>query len=234
MTKLVKGTETDKWLPPPWRKTTIPVLSPPAEGPKDIRGAAFLLMFNKIPFLVSAKHVIEKAGPSIAVPLGTKEIRVIRNITSLSLGFAWENCPDKVDLCATRFPTALLRLKLDVKIVKEEHWASTTISKPGDRIAHLGYPEKKYAKYADGAESTFPIAMPGEVLEVQKSSIIVKTDSAPGASGGPVFQATDDGPRLIGIAIEQILFGKRGHPEETQSTFKTRILPISLIKGILK
>ena len=89
MHKIVKGTETNKWLPMHWRKGTFPILKQPANTFDDIIGSAFLLQYGKKPYIVTASHVIETVNPAIA--FSTKDQKVISVTSSVfkELGLNW-------------------------------------------------------------------------------------------------------------------------------------------------
>jgi len=234
MARLVKGSETDKWLPKHWRKTTFPILREPASGPEDIVGSAFLIHYHEIIYVVSAKHVIDKDSLVVMMPTKEKKMLPIPLAALEEAGAKWIPHPAGLDLAAIPFPDALLK-RLDVRIIGEDHWVTQTKIMKNSEVVHLGFPEQTHAYYEDGTPAPIPIGMRGRIIGFQGLSIQMKTAGAPGASGGPVFLKREGAsPLLIGVATNIKLIGKPTRPSEGKPLHETSTLPISLIKDILE
>ena len=234
LTKIVKGTETDKWLPIHWRKTTFPVLRKPVPDPKYIVGAAFLLQYQGIIFITSAKHVVDRDSLVLHIPKKDKGYQHIPLESLKEAGAVWISHPADLDLTAIPFPDTILE-KLDVRIVAEDHWVTQGTIEIGSDVAHLGFPKQAHANYVDGTPALFPLGMPGRIIGLQPLSIQLKTDGAPGASGGPVFLKREKiTPLLIGVATDIKMMGNPARPDKGKPLQETSALPISLIKDILE
>jgi len=236
MAKTVRGTKTDRWLPKNWRKCTFPMLSQPAKTSNDIAGSAFLLHYKKVPYIVTAGHVIEMENPVIAF---SKKDRQVVGVSSSYLGQAglrWIKHSAGFDLAAIPFHLPLSLVKeLDVWLITENQWTLQPKIKLGDEVAHLGYPQKGTSIYSDGSPSTFPQAMPGKIIRLNPPYIIMKTAAAHGASGGPVFLRRENNtPCLVGIVTEARIFAKPTRPEEAKYLNETKALNVSLMRDILE
>ncbi len=234
MTKYVSGEKTDEWLPKHWRKTTLPILQKQDSGQLKIVGSAFLIYQTGRVFIVSAKHVIDDDDLVVALHTKEKKIHLIPINSFEDLGARWVHHPACLDLAAIPFPDSILE-KLDVKIFGEDHWVpQDTISK-GSRIVHLGFPEGHHVNYENGTSALGPIGMPGTIIGFQGVSIQMKSDGAPGASGGPVIIDREGSPPLlIGVATTYVLRGQSTRPEEGEPLHITSALPINLIRVILE
>lgn len=236
MAKIVKGTETNKWLPKNWRKTTFPVLNQPAKTFNDIRGTAFLLQYENKPYIVTASHVIKPKNPVIA--FSTKNRQVVR-VSSSSLqqvGLRWVKHPAGLDLASIPFllPRQLVE-KLDLHLITEDKWTPQARVKLDDKVAHLGYPERGSSNYSDGSPSLFPQAMPGKIIQIKPPFIVMETAGAHGASGGPVFLRKENkSPFLVSVVTEERMFGRPTRLMEAKYCNKTTSLTTSLLKDIFE
>lgn len=235
MPKIVKGTETNKWLPPHWRKSTFPILKQPAKTFDDIDGSAFLLQYKERPYIVTASHVIETENPIIAFSTKNQQVIPISSSNFEEMGLSWVKHPAGIDLAAIPFllPLSVLK-KLDLFYITEEKWSPQALFKINDDVAHLGYPEKGTSNYADGTRSLFPQSMPGKIIQIKSQHMIMETAGTYGASGGPVFLNRNQTPFLIGVVTEEKMYGLRTRPEEAVPCNKTKFLAVSLLKDILE
>jgi len=236
MAKIVRGTKTNEWLPWYWRKSTFPILSQPAKTFNDIVGSAFLLHYEKIPYIVSASHVIEMENPVIAFSKKDRQLVCISSSFLQQAGLKWIKHPAGFDLVAIPFhlPLSLVR-ELDVLSITEDKWASQPKIKLGDEVAHLGYPQKGTSRYCDGSPCIFPQGMPGTIICLDGFEIIMRTAGAHGASGGPVFlRRENNSPLLVGVVTKENVFGQQTRPTEAKYLNKTTALIASLIKDILE
>jgi hypothetical protein len=236
MAKIVRGTKTNEWLPWYWRKSTFPILSQPAKTLNDIAGTAFLLHYKKIPYIVTASHVIEMENPVIAFSRKDRQLVCVSSAYLQQTGLKWIKHPVGFDLAAIPFHLPLSLVKeLDVLSITEDKWTPQSKIKVGDEVAHLGYPQKGTSIYRDGSPCIYPQAMPGKIIRLNQSDIIMKTASAHGASGGPVFlRRENDSPCLVSIVTEARMFGKHTRPAEAAYCNETRALIVSLVKDILE
>jgi hypothetical protein len=236
MAKIERGTRTDAWLPKDWRKCTFPILSQPAKTSNDIAGSAFLLYYRKIPYIVTAKHVVEIENPVVAFSKKDKKVLGVSSSCLAQTGLKWIEHPAGLDLVAIPFHLPLSVVEqLDVLSIKEDQWTPQPKIKVGDKVAHLGYPQKGTSVYTDGARSIFPQGMPGKIIRLSPLYLIMRTAAAHGASGGPVFlRRNNNTPFLIGIVVEAKIFGKPMRPEESEYLNETKALPISLTKDIFE
>ena len=236
MAKIVKGTRTNEWLPKNWRKCTFPILSQPAKTFNDITGSAFLLHYKRIPYIVTASHVIEIKNPVIAFSKKDRQVIGVSSSDLQQVGLRWIKHSAGLDLAAIPFHLPLSFVKeLDLRSITEDQWTMPPKIKVGDEVAHLGYPQKGTSIYLDGSPSTFPQAMPGKIIRLNSPYFVMKTAGAHGASGGPVFlRRENNSPCLIGIVVEARMFGRRARPEEVEYLNETKAVTISLIKDILE
>jgi len=236
MAKIVRGTKTNEWLPKNWRKCTFPILSQPAKTSDNIVGSAFLLHYKKIPYIVTARHVVEIENPVVAFSNKNRHVLGISSSCPAQTGLKWIKHPAGLDLAAIPFHLPLSLVKqLDVLSIKENQWTPQSKIKVGDEVAHLGYPQKGTSVYSDGAPSTFPQGMPGKIIRLNPPYFIMRTAGAHGASGGPVFLRRESNPAsLVGVVIEAKTFGKPSRPDEFEYLNETKALLISLTKDILE
>jgi hypothetical protein len=236
MARYIRGTETDKWLPQYLRKCTFPIFNQPARTSDDMIGAAFLLFYNNIPYIISAKHVINIDDPVIGFAKKDATVIGIKSSAFEKVGLRWISHPADLDIAAIPFHLPLNLVKgLDVKVIPVEMWVDQPRVKINNIVAHLGYPLKDHTIYTNGSPSPFPIAMPGVITNFEKLNIETKTAGAHGASGGPLFmKGEDDKPYLIGIAIETKMYGKSNNIKESNYSDITKSIRISLIKDILE
>lgn len=237
MVKIVKGTETNKWLPPEWRKCAVPILRQPAKSFDDITGSAFLLEYKKKPYLVTAEHVTKMKNLVIAFPKKDRHVVGLNSSDFQQAGLKWIKHPAGLDLAAIPFHLPFSPIKeLDLWLPTENKWTPLSKFKVGDTVAHLGYPEKGTSNYTDKSRSTFPQAMPGKIIRLnQQPYIIMETAGAHGASGGPVFLKRENKSScLIGIVITATKYGKHTCPNEGKYLNETKALVISLIKDVLE
>jgi len=236
MARIVRNPETDKWLPKDWRRCTFPILKQPAKTLDDIEGTAFLLHYEKIPYIVTASHVIEIENPVIAFSKKDKQLVCVSSAYLQQAGLEWVKHPASLDLAAIPFhlPLSLVR-ELYVLSITEDKWASQPKIKLGDEVAHLGYPQKGTSRYCDGSPCIFPQGMPGTIIRLDGFEIIMRTAGAHGASGGPVFlRRENNSPLLVGVVTKEIVFGQQIRPTEAKYLNKTTALIASLIKDILE
>ncbi len=236
MVKIVKATETDKWLPKHWRKSTFPVFNQPAKSSNNIRGSAFLLQYKNKPYLVTASHVIETENPVIGFSTKNSQVIGVPLSTLQEVGLNWVKHPEGFDLAAIPFLLPIQLVKdLDVWLIAEDKWSTPTELKLGAEVAHLGYPEKGTSNYSNGAPSPFPQGMPGKIIEINNSWIVMETAGAHGASGGPAFLRTENSnPLLIGVVTTAVMFGISTRPMEAVYCNKTKSLPVSLLRDIFE
>lgn len=233
MIKYVNGRETNKWLPQGWRKSTIPILQEPARGPIDIIGSAFLIRKDERVYAVSAAHVIRDIAPTLVTATKEREFHHIDPTFFEKRGLRWIEHPAGLDLVAIPFPPEPLE-DLDVHIVEEEVWVSPPRIKVGSHMAHLGFPDKKYAKYTDGTPAPFPVAMPGIMHDYKGLAFKMKTLAGYGASGGPVFLKREGlNPLLVGVVIRTKVLGKPTRQNGNIYLNETTALPINLLKALL-
>jgi len=236
MVKIVKGTETDKWLPKNWRKSTFPVLDQPAKTSNDIRGSAFLLQYNNKPYIVTASHVIETRNPVIAFSTKNRQVVVVDSSSLQQVGLSWVKHPAGLDLASIPFLLSLqLVEKLDLWLITEDKWTPQAEVKLDDKVAHLGYPERGTSNYLGGSPSLFPQAMPGKIIQINHPDIVMETAGAHGASGGPVFLRRENkSPFLVSVVTTAIMFGRPTRPMEAEYCNKTKSLAVSHLKDILE
>jgi hypothetical protein len=236
MVKIVKGTETNKWLPPNWRKSTFPVFNQPAKTSEDIRGSAFLLQYENKPYMVTANHVIETENPVIVFSTKNKQTIGVSFSAFQKAGLSWVKHPAGLDLAAVPFllPMSLVE-QLDLWLITEDKWTPQDTVKLGDRVAHLGYPERGTSNYSDGSPSPFPQAMPGKIIQLNLPYIVMETAGAHGASGGPAFlRRRNKSPFLISVVTDAVMLGRATRPMEAEYSNKTKSLVASLVKDILE
>jgi S1-C subfamily serine protease len=236
MAKIVKGTQTDKWLPKNWRKSTFPILCQPAKTLNDITGTAFLIDYKSIPYIVTASHVIESENPVIA--FATKNTQLITVSTALlqRAELRWVKHPAGIDISAIplHLPLSIIK-ELDLVKITEGNWNPQPKIKLGDPVAHLGYPQRGTSNYLNGSPCLFPQAMPGNIIALSGYEMTMRTAAAHGASGGPVLLRTDNnGPKLIGIVTQAKMKGQPTRPSEVQYCNETKAIIVSLIKDILE
>ncbi len=238
MAQWVKATNTDEWLPRHWRLCTFPILKIPAKTSNDISGAAFLLEYQGIQYIITAKHVIEDNNYAFAFCKKNRKIISVKDSAVEKIGAYWVNHPaDNIDLAAIPFIIPdYLGKELDLLLIEEQYWNVSNIAlHVEDEVAHLGYPERVTLRYTDGSPSVFPVGMPGRIIAFNKHMIVMQTAGAHGASGGPVFlRSKGNTPVLIGVVIRTKIFGKITRPHDGKYRNETHALPISLVKGILK
>ncbi|MGI0022022.1 MAG: hypothetical protein ACRD9Q_04080, partial [Nitrososphaeraceae archaeon] len=111
--KIEKYEPTKDWLPHGFYKTTLPILSQPAQSKNDIYGTGFLLDNNGIPYIVTAKHVANIDNPVfLFTRKGRKDIFIHTTYLNQK-GIKWNFHP-KFDLATIKFPDYLqLQKKLD-------------------------------------------------------------------------------------------------------------------------
>lgn len=236
MPKIVRGTETNKWLPSDMRKCTIPILVQPGKIPDDIRGSAFLLRHNKKEYIVTARHVTEIKNPVLAFSAKTHQPICVDFSYFQKKGLSWVNHPKGLDLAVMPFlvPQEFVD-KLDLWFISEDKWTTPAKINIADEVAHLGYPEKGTSNYLGGKPSLFPQGMPGKVIKINQSEIIMNTAAAHGASGGPVFlRRKDMSPFLVGVVTETRMYGSPTCQIKAEYRNKTTSLVISQIIDILQ
>jgi len=127
-----------------------------------------------------------------------------------------------------------LEEQIDFLPIPEAQWTYHPI-KNGDWVAHLGYPEKGTSNYLNKTPCYLPQGMPGTIIDCPKPHFIMKTASAPGASGYPVFLRVDKGkPYLICVVIETRMKGNPIGTANAQCLEITTALFATLIKDILE
>jgi hypothetical protein len=205
-----------------------------ADSTGKIIGAAFLLEYRNLIYIISAKHVIDFDNPSMAFARKDGKVAGLKTSTLQRGGLGWLMHPGDLDLAAIPFYGPAKGIdSLDFMMILEDKWATQPIVKVGSRVVHLGYPEGRSLPYTDRKRSPFPLGMPGKVIKLDRQFIVMETVGLPGASGGPVFMKSDNKPHLIGVTIEVKAFGKRTRPGGAAFLNKTKALPISLVKDIL-
>ena len=165
MAKIVKGTQTNQWLPPNWRKSTFPILSQPAKTLNDITGTAFLLDYKSVPYIVTAYHVIESENPVIAFAKKDTQFITVSTAFLKRGGLRRIKHPAGLDLAGIPFHLPLSIVKeLDLVKITEDKWTPQPKIKLGDEVAHLGYPHRGTSNYLNGSPCLFPQAMPGKII----------------------------------------------------------------------
>jgi hypothetical protein len=234
MVKIVKGIETDKWFPQYMRTCTFPICRQPAEKSADIAGSAFLLLYEKKPYIVTASHVIDIENPVVVLSKKDRQIVSVSSSYFQQAGLKWIKHPGGLDLAAIPFylPFSLAN-ELELWPVPEDQWKFKTI-KVGDEILHLGYPEKGTSRFTDGKPCIFPQAMPGKIISIENECIVMETAGAHGASGGPVFlKRKNANPHIIGVVVTARKYRKSTRSTKTTYLNRTKALHVSLVKDIL-
>lgn len=229
-----KGDREDEWLPKQWRLTTFPVAKEPALGPRDIIGSFFILQYEGLLFLASARHVVERESLALVMPTKEETVIPIPFKTIEEEGVRWIHHPYDIDMSAMLFQTPLTE-QLEIRKITEKYWVRQSKLVVGLEVKHLGFPDRVQANYLDGRVAPFPVAMPGEIIGFEGFKMILKTSGAPGASGGPVIVRREgDSPHLIAVAIDSRLFGTPARKFTAVPLNKTIALPISLLLDILE
>ena len=235
--KIEKAIETDKWLPKIWRKCTFPILNQPAKTLNDITGSAFLLCYEKVPYIVTANHVIENGNSVMAFSKRDKRLISVSSSQLQQEGLRWIKHPANLDLAAIPFllPPLFLR-ELDLLKITDDCWTLQPNLKIGDEVVHLGYPEKGTSNFIDRSLCQLPQGMPGKIIGFKdRINIIMETASAHGASGGPVFlRRANKKPYLIGVVIKGRVKSNHSCIAEVEYLNVTTALVASLIKDIIE
>lgn len=230
----IKTTGPDNWLPPAWYQGTLPIIEKKNDS-EIMVGAAFMLQLEKIHYIVSAKHVIDIDNPIIRFTTKARKTLDFETKYFNNLNLDWISHQQGMDLAAIP-----LHLSLSVvpKIFKypviEDRWNSQVTLKPGNEIRHLGYPEGATTPYPDGSPSNHPQGMEGKILSINANEIIVRSPAQHGASGGPLYVRTDNGPHLIGVITRTQVNVKPTNPLEGEYLGVTTAVPIGYVKDILK
>lgn len=235
MVSIVKAVETDKWLPKEWRKCTVPILRQPAETTDHITGSAFILEYKQKLYIVTANHVVKSENLVMAFTKKTTEKVNVNFPNYQKAELKWIKHPAGLDIAAIPFylPPELEK-EIDFFPIPEAQWTHPKI-KIGDWVAHLGYPLTGTSNYLNKTPCYLPQGMPGRIIKCPKPYLIMKTASAHGASGGPVFLKVDnDKPYLIGVVIEARMKGNPLGIAKVQYLEETTALFATLIKDILE
>jgi len=229
----IKKIGLDNWLPPPWYQGTIPIIERKDDS-EQIAGAAFIILHQKIPYIVSAKHVIEMENPILRFTSTTRKTLDIETAYFKKLGLDWISHPGGMDLAAIPFHLPLSLVSKIFKFpIKEELWDQSVAIKPGNEIRHLGYPNKATTPYPDGTPSNHPQGMEGKIISINANEIVVRSPAQHGVSGGPLFVRTDKGPHLIGVATKTKVNVKPTNPLEGEYLGETTTVPIGFVKDII-
>jgi len=220
MVEIKKNTGTDLWLPRKMRLCTYPIMKQPAQKKQDIIGSTFLLEYKGWPYFVTAAHVIDIESPVIAIPRTDRNNVGINNEDFEKMNVKWILSKEGHDIAA--IPCRIPRNKrelMEKEIILEDYWNKPFGTSTDSTVAHLGYPLQDTAGYEDtGQPAIFPLGMPGNIMEIDKNKIIMRTAGAHGASGGPVFQKREGNiPLLIGVTIKTRVIG---HPEIGQGEYR--------------
>lgn len=222
-----KRISTNDWLPRDWKKCTLPILEGPGKNfDEELRGTAFLLKYNNVIFVITARHVIEdlKNG-RIAVPQLNKiwTSGSFQNFEKHLRGVRWILHPEGLDLVAIPFVSTQ---DFDVMPIDEQYWNLSPTIELGDCITHLGYPDKQHANYSDGTLAFYAVEMPGKIIETSQDFISTRSAGLHGASGGPLFlRRKGKSPLLIGV----ITTAKKKKNEFLYKTASISILNIIVI-----
>jgi len=230
---IIKETGLDDWLPAYWFQCTFPIVELKDNSKKEIVGASFLLLYRKIPYIVTAKHVINFENPIVRFTLRDKRTFDIESNYFRQLGLEW--IPhQKTDLAAIPINLPLKLVKKISKFpLKEEVWSDTIKLKNGDEIRHLGYPEQATTHYPDGKPSNYPQGMNGKIISVNTNEIVVRSPAQYGASGGPLFVRSTTGPHLIGVIVKTTVKTKPTNALEGEYQGVTTAIPIRYVRDIL-
>lgn len=228
----VKKIGLDNWLPPPWYQGTFPIIEGNG-GSQQIVGASFMMLFQKIPYIVTAKHVIETGNSLVRFTITGRKTLDFETSYFNKLGLDWISHPQGLDLAAIPFhlPLSIVPRIFKFPIV-EERWDQTVNAKPGNEIRHLGYPEQATTLYPDGTPSNHPQGMEGKIVSITANEIIVRSPAQRGASGGPLFVRATNGAHLIGVATRTDVNVKPTNPLEGEYLGVTTAIPIKFVKDI--
>jgi len=220
------------WFPKSWDKSAFPIMHQPGTEQDNITGTAFVMYYQGVPYIVTAKHVLETENPAIHFLLKNGQGRSFGTSYFNALGLDWIK-HDTVDVAAIPFHMALQAIKpLHIFFIKEEWWNLELNIKAGNFVKHLGYPDKDTTPFPDGSSSMVGIGMVGKVLSVTSNEIRLRTSAHLGASGGPVFVKSTTGPCLIGVASESDVLANKSLTEG-EYLGKTTVVPIKYVKELL-
>lgn len=200
---------SNHWFPNDWLKCTLPILEYPGLTFDNVQGSSFVIKFNDVDYIVTAKHVVKDLRDPII--RFYSDNRTLYNASSHKLnniaGLKWGYHPDNLDLAV--MPFAVPR-NSKIMPISECYWNVNPDLKENSEILHLGFPHKEHADFTDGTSGFFPVMMPGIIIGKNGNNIITKNAALHGASGGPLFLKQGRTPFLIGVAIKSkvLLNGK--------------------------
>jgi hypothetical protein len=229
----IKKIGYDNWLPPPWYQGTFPIVESD-EKLENIVGAAFMIIYQKVPYIVTAKHVIEFENPIVRFTTTSRKTLDLETKYFNKLGLDWISHPKGLDLVAIPFHVPVNIVPRIFKFpIPEDRWNNSSFPKPGNEIRHLGYPEQTTTPYPDGSPSNHPQGMEGKISSIESEKITIRSPAQHGASGGPLFVRGTNGPHLIGVVTETKVNVKPTNPFDGEYLGITTSIPIGFVKDIL-
>lgn len=198
------------WLPPEWPKTIVAFekrihdeSGNPASDEQGIAqyavvGTGTLISHEKIPFVVTCKHVVDRVGQDLYLTTNNqqgerlrKPIHFVAQMYREETGITpkWFTHPDAwsednkngVDLAILPFPITATE---DVKTAGEDLFMESEEVEQGDDVFLLGFPLGLTT-----SEQLTPIVRSGMLaLRYSDDTFLIDSQVFPGNSGGPVFR----------------------------------------------
>jgi len=198
--------------------------------PENIVGTGFLIGFNGLSYVVTAKHVLKDLeNPNIVFSDKKFEPWPIGTSVFSQFGITWIEHPDGIDVAAIPI---ILPAQIDKEINNRELAVKITISPEKilseSVVEHFGFGGKRTGKNKlTGKPIATPAGIEGLFISGNSKEIIIRSSAEEGDSGGPLFiKQNEKSGTVIGVVSLTSKLTTVTNPHQGQYTGKTTAIPI--------
>jgi len=198
--------------------------------PENIVGTGFLIGFNGLSYVVTAKHVLKDLeNPHIVFSDKKVEPWPIGTSVFSQFEIKWLEHPDGMDVIAIPI---ILPAQIDKEIINRELSVKITIPPekiiPQSVVKHFGFGGKRTGKNKHtGKPIATPAGIEGLFISGNPKEILIRSSAEQGDSGGPLFVKQDEkAGTIIGVVSMTSTLTTITNPHQGQYTGKTTAIPI--------
>lgn len=213
----------------------VPIVNESKRFPDNLVGTSFLLNYDKVSFVVTAKHVLTDLENPIIQFTGKNEQNITVGTKAFNnYGIDWIKHPNlDIAILPSLLPTSVSK-KITNHYIIQKNIIDISIIQEGTKIKHIGFGEKKIGYYE---KSKKPFILKGTALglfeEIKNGKIVVKSPARFGDSGSPLFLKTPTGGGLIGVVTNADTIVKVTNKNDGEYTGKTTAIPINHVFEII-
>ncbi|MBL7002127.1 MAG: hypothetical protein ISR80_05160 [Nitrosopumilus sp.] len=228
---------TTDFIPQEFYQSVIPIIKNSGNYPENIIGTGFLIQYNGVSYIVSAKHVVESEdNPSMFFTGKGSTPIILGTDTFRGFGLDWISHPRGLDVAVMPLilPTSISQKIINNKIIQNKTIDPATI-KPNVRTKHLGYGGKMTGVYKRTQKlSGTPGAAFGRYVIGNMDEITIKSPARFGDSGSPLFVKFEQKSRiLVGVVTRTGTRVKITNVEDGEYTGETKAIPIQHVLDII-